>query len=131
MKELTGFPAGAIIGVRDHSSSPWGAGFVSRVWKMTHIVRYSWHTRPGTAWIHPRVHGWWISLDGDVLDGPFDSALGPLRTLSAVILTGPLSTIRRWMILQGLAYLATSRDGGSALIFAERLLVCHPPMQFG
>ncbi len=49
--------------------------------KMTHIVRYSWHTRAGTVWIHPRVHSWWISLDGDVLDGPFDSAPGALENL--------------------------------------------------
>jgi len=48
---------------------------------MTQIVHYSRHTRAGTVWIHPRLNGWWVSLDGDVLDGPFDSARTALETL--------------------------------------------------
>ena len=44
-------------------------------------MRYSWHTRAGTVWIHTRLNGWWISLDGDALDGPFDSAPGALEAL--------------------------------------------------
>jgi hypothetical protein len=44
-------------------------------------VRYNWHTQAGTVWIHPRLNGWFISLEGDVLDGPFGRAQAALEML--------------------------------------------------